>query len=78
MQTFGRKQLASICVALACALATPAQAQNEKMTPIATPQQPNAIVLGTGRSAALLRRSTDRRATNWIARIDEANVSTPA
>ena len=29
-------------------LATPAKAQNDKMTPIATPAQPDAIVLGTG------------------------------
>jgi acetyl esterase/lipase len=35
-------------VAAACALATPAVAQNDKMTPIPTPAQPNAIVLGTG------------------------------
>lgn len=35
-------------MALACALAAPAQAQNDQMAPIATPLQPNAIVLGTG------------------------------
>ena len=29
-------------------LAAPAQAQNDKMTPIATPSQPNAIEIGTG------------------------------
>ncbi|HYK19310.1 MAG TPA: hypothetical protein VEV42_01155, partial [Pyrinomonadaceae bacterium] len=29
-------------------IVTPAQAQNDKMTPIATPSQPNAIELGTG------------------------------
>lgn len=41
-----RKTLA----ALACAavLAAPAAAQNDKMTPIAIPAQPTAIVLGTG------------------------------
>ena len=33
---------------IALALATPAQAQNDQMTSIATPPQPNAIVLGTG------------------------------
>jgi len=48
MQAFGRKLFASICIALTCALGAPAQAQNDKMTPIATPDQPNAIVLGTG------------------------------
>ena len=37
-----------IAGALACALAAPLHAQNDKMTPIATPAQPNAIVLGTG------------------------------
>jgi len=35
-------------VVLACALAAPALAQNDKMTPIAIPAQPNAIELGTG------------------------------
>ena len=48
MQVFGTRHLVSFGVAIACALATPAQAQNDKMTPIATPEQPNAIVLGTG------------------------------
>jgi acetyl esterase/lipase len=33
---------------MALAIAAPAQAQNGKMTPIATPDQANAIVLGTG------------------------------
>lgn len=32
----------------AAALTTPAQAQNDQMTPMATPAQPDAIVLGTG------------------------------
>jgi acetyl esterase/lipase len=40
--------MAAIGIALACATATPALAQNDKMTPIATPAQPDAIVLGTG------------------------------
>ena len=35
-------------LALACALAAPALALDDTMTPIATPPQPNAIVLGTG------------------------------
>jgi len=35
-------------LALGCALAAPAQAQNENMVPIATPAQTGAIVLGTG------------------------------
>jgi acetyl esterase/lipase len=35
-------------LALACAFAAPASAQNDRMTPIATPAQPDAIVLGTG------------------------------
>ena len=38
--------LAAGVLTLACA--APALAQNDKMTPIATPAQPNAIVLGTG------------------------------
>ena len=37
-----------IGIGLACLLAAPAQAQNDRMTPIATPRQQNAIVLGTG------------------------------
>ena len=40
--------LALSATLVACVLASPAQAQNDKMTPIATPAQPNAIVLGTG------------------------------
>ena len=35
-------------IAIACALAMPVMAQNDKMTPIAAPAQPNAIELGTG------------------------------
>ena len=35
-------------VALTCAFAAPAMAQNDKMAPIAIPAQPNAIVLNTG------------------------------
>ena len=35
-------------VAVACAFATPAMAQTDKMAPIAVPSQPTAIVLGTG------------------------------
>ena len=37
-----------IVAAAAFAIAIPAQAQNDQMTPIPTPAQPNAIVLGTG------------------------------
>jgi acetyl esterase/lipase len=40
--------LAALSLALSGTLTTPAQAQNDKMTPIATPAQPNAIELGTG------------------------------
>ncbi len=40
--------LASVAVALMCALAMPASAQNDKMTPIAIPAQPGAITLDTG------------------------------
>jgi acetyl esterase/lipase len=36
-------------VGLACSIATPAHAQNDKMVPVAVPDQPNAIVLGTGK-----------------------------
>lgn len=35
-------------VALSCAVAAPANAQNDKMTPIAIPAQPGAITLDTG------------------------------
>jgi acetyl esterase/lipase len=34
-------------IAATCALSAPAQAQNDRMTPIAIPAQPNAIKLGT-------------------------------
>jgi acetyl esterase/lipase len=40
--------LVGIGIATACGIASPAQAQNDQMTPIATPAQLNAIVLGTG------------------------------
>ena len=43
-----RYGLTAASVAIACALAAPAVAQNDKMTPIAIPAQPNAIELGTG------------------------------
>jgi acetyl esterase/lipase len=42
-------RLARIALAAALVLASPVQAQNEKMTPIATPSQPGAIELGTGK-----------------------------
>jgi acetyl esterase/lipase len=38
----------SVGLALACAFAAPAHAQKDQMTPMATPPQSNAIVLGTG------------------------------
>ena len=41
-------RLIAIGVAAGCALATPALAQNDKMTPTPIPAQPNAIELGTG------------------------------
>ncbi len=41
-------RLISIGLALGCALAAPAYAQKDRMTPIATPGQPAAIVLDTG------------------------------
>lgn len=40
--------LAAAGLAIACAAATPAQAQKDKATPIAIPAQPGAIELGTG------------------------------
>jgi acetyl esterase/lipase len=43
-----RAYLTAAGVALACALATTANAQNDRMTPTPVPAQPNAIVLGTG------------------------------
>ena len=42
------RRLAAVSALLACTLAAPALAQNDKMTPIAIPPQPDAIVLGTG------------------------------
>jgi acetyl esterase/lipase len=41
-------RLAVTALSIAMASATSAAAQNDKMTPISTPAQPNAIVLGTG------------------------------
>jgi acetyl esterase/lipase len=41
-------RLFAIGIAATCALAAPAFAQNDKMTPVPTPAQPNAIELGTG------------------------------
>ncbi len=41
-------RLAVTALSIAMASATSAAAQNDKMTPIPTPAQPNAIVLGTG------------------------------
>ena len=38
----------ALSIAATCALAAPALAQNNKMTPVPTPAQPNAIELGTG------------------------------
>ncbi|WP_313035902.1 alpha/beta hydrolase [Massilia alkalitolerans] len=43
-----RMGLAAGLAGLACALAVPALAQDDRMTPIAIPVQPDAIVLGTG------------------------------
>ena len=40
--------LGAVGLTVACALAAPALAQNDKMTPIAISAQPNAIDLGTG------------------------------
>ena len=44
--TYSRLVVAGL--ALVAALASPAQAQDDRMTPIATPPQPDAIELGTG------------------------------
>ena len=41
-------RLAAVGIAMGCALAAPALAQNDAMTPIAIPAQPDAIDLGTG------------------------------
>jgi len=43
-----RRTCAPLLAAIACGLATPVLAQNDKMTPITVPAQPNAIELGTG------------------------------
>lgn len=42
------KRLIAFCTAAALSMVAPAQAQNDAMTPIATPPQTNGIVLGTG------------------------------
>lgn len=44
-----RLALAAICAACTFAMSAPAQAQDDRMTPIPTPAQPNAIELGTGK-----------------------------
>ena len=41
-------QFVTFGLALACSIAAPAIAQNDKMVVIAAPAQPNAITLGTG------------------------------
>jgi len=41
-------RLASVALAASCVLPAPANAQDDTMTPIATPAQADAIVLGTG------------------------------
>jgi acetyl esterase/lipase len=46
--TFARPLMAAIPALVSCAVVTPAQAQNDTMTPIAAPAQPDAIELGTG------------------------------
>ena len=40
-------RIAAIGIATTCVLASPAHAQRDKMTPVPTPAQPNAIELGT-------------------------------
>ena len=40
-------RLAAMSIAATCALAAPVLGQNDKMTPVETPAQPNAIELGT-------------------------------
>lgn len=42
------RRAAMVAVAALCVAALPAHAQNDKMTPIAIPDQPSAIELGTG------------------------------
>jgi len=46
--TMGACFLHLAAMAVACTFAAPAQAQNDAMTPIEIPSQPNAIPLGTG------------------------------
>jgi len=48
MNRVWRRACAPLLAAIACSLATPVLAQNDKMTPIAIPAQPDAIELGTG------------------------------
>lgn len=48
LKKVGRAGVVATSLAMAWLLATPASAQNDKMTPIATPGQPNAITLNTG------------------------------
>lgn len=46
--SFPMHAISMAAIALGCALASPAGAQNDKMTPIAIPAQPGTITLGTG------------------------------
>ena len=43
-----RAAMGAAAIAVSLALAAPAAAQNDAMTPIAIPSQPGAIILGTG------------------------------
>src|SRR6185369_2790729 len=50
-RSFAKLSTSSLMVAALAfigVIGAPAQAQNDKMTPIATPSQPNAIEIGTG------------------------------
>src|SRR5947199_6822967 len=60
------KAVAAVLIGIGCALATPALAQNDKMTSIPTPAQTNAIVLGTG------PLSGETAAESWYRQYDRA------
>jgi acetyl esterase/lipase len=77
MTSIGTRVIA-IGIVATCALAAPALAQNDKMTPVPTPAQPNAIELGTGPLAgATAQESWHRQYGSLFARNVTVATLTP-
>ena len=72
------RRFTAVGIAAACALAAPALAQNDKMTPVPTPAQPGAIELGTGPlPGATARESWHRQYGSLFARNVTVATLTP-